>query len=55
VEQIRRWLGDASRFAWVESIKDRVGLTDRDGEDLTWLFDQVTSWLHVYGSGSLDP
>jgi hypothetical protein len=55
VEQIQRWLGDATHLARVESLRDRSDLTGPDGEDLTFLFATATSWLHVYGSVDRPP
>jgi len=51
VEQLRTWLGDPTSLARVEALKDRIGLTGPDGEDLTQLFDELMYWLYVCGSG----
>jgi hypothetical protein len=38
----------------VEAVRKRVGLVGPDGEDLTWLFEQVTYWLYVCGAEPMD-
>jgi len=53
-QQLRRWLQDPASFAQVEALRKRVGLVAPDGEDLTWLFEQVTYWLLVCGAEPID-
>jgi len=52
--QLRRWLQDSASFAQVEALRKRVGLVAPDGEDLRWLFEQVTYWLYVCGAEPID-
>jgi len=46
-EQLLAWLRDSRSFAQVNTVKNAVGLVAPDGEDLHWLFEQVTHWLQV--------
>ena len=48
--QLLGWLREPASFAQVESLRKCVGLTSPEGEDLKWLYEETTYWLHVCGA-----
>lgn len=53
-DQMRAWLRESASFAQVDAVRDTIGVVGPDGDDLRWLFEKVTHWLHVRGAESGD-
>ncbi len=48
--QLLAWLREPASLAQVESLRRCVGLTSPEGEDLKWLYEETTYWLHICGA-----
>lgn len=48
--QLLGWLREPASLAQVESLRKCVGLISPEGEDLKWLYEETTYWLHVCGA-----